>query len=183
MYLPTRSALYIHQRKTAGTSIGYALGLRPADEAWHIGNDGVLEERFWDVVSPGGIYVFSSVRNPFDRAVSGWKYLACTRSRRFEEVLLDPPQEGAGYRHFTRPQAAILVDPATNQLVTDDLIRYESLAADFRRITTAQGIPTARLRRRNRSLHWPYRHYYSREARELVEHRFAVDLELFGYAF
>ena len=38
MYLPTRSALYIHQRKTAGTSIGYALGLgRKPCESRHQG--------------------------------------------------------------------------------------------------------------------------------------------------
>jgi hypothetical protein len=183
MYLPRHDTLYIHQRKTAGMSIGFALGLSPDDPDWHVGNDGVLDQTYWDAVQRWETYVFSSVRNPFDRAVSGWRYLNSTKGRRFEEVLLEPPTEGADYRHFTRPQSAILVDPDSNELVVDDLIRYESLQADFRRITAMRGIPTARLRRRNRTWHRTYRSYYSREARELVETLFADDLERFNYAF
>jgi hypothetical protein len=183
MFLHSHNALYIHQRKTGGVSIGTALGLHPSDPAWHIGNDGVLDDGFWSTVTAGNVFVFSSVRNPYDRAVSGWKYLASTRGRRFEEVLADPPATGHDYRHFTRPQVDILIDPATGNLVTDDIIRLESLSSDFRRMCTTLGIKPRPLHRHNRTWHFNYRHYYSDEARALVEQRFAQDLERFSYTF
>lgn len=59
---------------------------------------------------PADYFVFSVVRNPWDRFVSGWKYCPGTRSRTVREVLLDLPQEGHDYRHLTRPQVDILFD-------------------------------------------------------------------------
>jgi hypothetical protein len=129
-------------------------------------------------------FVFSSVRNPFDRLVSSWKYLKSTRGRPLEEVLADPPSEGHDHRHFTRPQAAILRDAQTGNLIVHDLIRFESLHSDYNRINKHLGRRACRLThvnatRRNRQ----WRPYFTSTARCLAETMFHEDLELFDYAF
>src|SRR5262249_24812417 len=129
-------------------------------------------------------FVFSAVRNPFDRLVSSWKYLKPYRWQDLVDVLKNPPREGRDYRHMTRPQAAILKDPQTGQLVTHDLVRYERLQTNFDRICDRLGKPRVPLARENPSRRFGgYRIYYNREARRLAEALFAEDLALFGYEF
>lgn len=177
--------IFIHQRKCAGTSIIRAFGYRPEHPEWHVFNNGVLEpewlERSTDVQE---YFVFSAVRNPFDRAVSGWRYLPETRERSLREVLLDPPLDGHAYRHFTRPQVAILADPATGQLVTHALIRFENLQQDFNAVCAQIGMKATKLPwegkgKRKRT----YREYFDAETRRLAEAMFGEDLERFGYDF
>lgn len=174
-------AIYIHQRKCAGTSIIHSFDIRPEMPDWHTYNNGVLEP---DWASRPPYFVFSSVRNPFDRLVSSWKYLESTRHRALEEVLAAPPADGHDYRHFTRPQADILCEPATGRLVVDDLVRFETLQADYDRICARIGKPFLQLPRVNvteRDRAW--RPYFTTEARRLAETMFARDLALFDYDF
>lgn len=190
MFVRDASAVYIHQRKTAGVSVGNALGLAGSPD-WHLGNDGVLEPWFEQIRASEPVFVFTCVRNPFDRLVSAWRYLPSTRSRSLEDVLRDPPREGpdrassTDYRHLARPQSAILVDPATGGLVTDYVMRFERLQETFDEACTLAGIRPIRLHRSNRT--WRrrpgYRRYFTATTRRLAEGMFADDLERFGYDF
>ena len=140
-------------------------------------NDGVLDLG-WSARGPveQGYFVFACVRNPFDRAVSGWKYLKALRSRSLEEALEDPPCRGHAYRHFTRPQWMILAKGPEEPLVVDALIRFESLQEDFGRVCDAIGKPRVRLPHLNaRCRERCWRHYYSDWARRLAERLFAED--------
>ena len=69
--------IFIHQRKCAGTSIIRSFGIDPSSSDWHFMNDGVLAPEA--VARPDQYLVFSIVRNPWDRFVSGWKYCPSTR--------------------------------------------------------------------------------------------------------
>jgi hypothetical protein len=179
----THRCIFIHQRKAAGSSIISAFGYTSADEAWHTYNNGVLTTD-WDE-RPAGYLVFSAVRNPFDRLISSWKYLKAYQDRSLREVLENPPRKGHDFRHLTRPQVAMLKHPGTGQLVTDDLVRYESAQADFDRICTRIGKVPITLPRSNvnhgRERDW--RSYYDDHTRELAASRFRDDLETFGYSF
>lgn len=172
--------ILVHQRKCAGTSIKEAFGLTSAHPDWHAYNDGSLDPEFEN--RPADYLVFSVVRNPWDRFVSGWKYCKSTRGRSLKEVLLDPPREGHDFRHLTRPQHEILFH-SDGRAVFDMLLRYESLQEDFDSLCVRLGKPLQVLRQSNTGSHAPYRDYFDDETRELLEKRFARDIELFGYAF
>lgn len=175
-----RRCVFVHQRKCAGTAIKEAFGLKSDDPNWHAFNDGDLDPEFGH--RPADYLVFSVVRNPWDRFVSGWKYCKSTRGRTLKQVLLDPPREGHDYRHLTRPQHAILFH-ADGRAVFDVLLRYESLQEDFDQLCTRLGKPLQSLGRSNTGQHAPYRDYFDDQTRELLAKRYARDIELFGYAF
>ncbi|MGH8519156.1 MAG: sulfotransferase family 2 domain-containing protein [Panacagrimonas sp.] len=170
--------IFLHQRKCAGTAIKEAFGLRTEDSDWHTYNDGVLDPAFAE--RPAGYLVFSIVRNPWDRFVSGWKYCKSTRDRSLRQVLLDPPREGHDYRHLTRPQHQILLDQ-DGKPVYDVLLHYETLQDDFDQLCERLGRRTQQLAERNRGSHAPYRDYFDDETRRLLAERYARDIELFGY--
>ncbi|WEK51162.1 MAG: sulfotransferase family 2 domain-containing protein [Candidatus Kaistia colombiensis] len=175
-------SIFIHQRKTGGVAVIGAFGYTPDSPDWHAYNNGVLDKG-WEA-RPAGYYIFTTIRNPFDRLISAWKYLESTRNRGLLEVLLNPPQEGADYRHLTRPQVAILRDTAGN-LVPDYLMRFEHLQEDFDAVCDRIGKPRTALRKVNvgdaRERH--YRPYFNVDTRHLAETLFRDDLDAFGYSF
>ncbi len=76
----TYKTIFIHQRKCAGASIITSFGCQPQNEEWGAFNDGVLSS-IWSERDPA-YFVFAVVRNPFDRLLSGWKYLPSTPNGR-----------------------------------------------------------------------------------------------------
>jgi hypothetical protein len=179
--------IFIHQRKAAGTSIITSFGINPRQPEWHAFNHGVLADDWNDQIRNGPLadyFIFSVVRNPFDRVISGWKNIKSMRKKELVDVLRDPPREGRDYRHFTLSQSALLLDRERGQLVTHDLIRFETLQQDFDRVCDRIGKPRVQLPRLNQSRRWrSYRWYFNRETRQIVEAMFREDLERFGYEF
>src|SRR5262245_32769084 len=103
--------IFIHQRKCAGSSIITAFGLTTADPEWHLFNNGAGSADWRKRTRNERTYfVFSAVRNPFDRVISGWRYLDALRNLSLREALEHPPRQGHDFRHFTRPQSRILKD-------------------------------------------------------------------------
>ena len=188
-----------------------AFGVRPGSDEWKFANDGVLGPEWSQHRSIVEQYFkFAVVRNPWDRFVSGWKYLAATRDRSLRDVLQNPPAEGHDYRHLTRPQYVTLYDDAKN-LAVDQLLRYEDLEADFRILCEKIGLK-AQLPRVNARPHpsrlirtlqaacgkvgarslasrfspkqrESYRTFFDSECRALFEQKFAEDIALLGYEF
>jgi hypothetical protein len=160
-------------------SIVQTFGLEPDCPEQHFMNDGVLGPDYQS--APAGYFRFSAVRNPWDRFVSGWKYLESTRERPLLDVLTNLPQAGADYRHLTRPQHAILYE--NGRLIVDYLIRFESLQQDFDQVCKAIGKPTRRLPHVNQGTRGPYPEYFDDETRQLFLRHFGKDIELFGYKY
>jgi hypothetical protein len=174
--------IFIKQRKAASESIKAAFGVKRGSQEWRAYTDGVLDPN-WSARDPS-YFVFAVVRNPFDRLISSWKYLPAYRKKNLAEVLKNPPMEGHDFRHLTRPQIAILKDPATGKLVVDDLIRFEALQEDFDRICDKVGKPRVQLPHKNWSWRWSgYQSYFDDGTRKLATEMFAEDLEVFGYRF
>jgi hypothetical protein len=176
--------IYIHQRKTAGLSIISSFDLNRKDPDWHLLNDGHLSPEY-DALNDtlSWYYKFTTVRNPFDRFVSGWKFLAATRDRPLEDVLHDPPREGRDFRHLTRQQTAIVVN-GEGRLIVDFVIRYEDLQAGYDHVCDIiekprMILPVVNTTTRNRD----YRTYFNAKTRALAEELFRDDLTTFGYEF
>jgi hypothetical protein len=71
-------------------------------------------------------------------------------------------------------------DPFGNM---DRIMRFENLGEDFRAVCQKLGISSSPLPAYNRSTRDDYAQYYDDELRELVEQRFAAEIEHFGYRF
>jgi len=126
---------------------------------------------------------FAVVRNPWDRFVSGWKYVAAERHLR--DLLLNLPERSDFHRwhHLTRSQSEFLVDER-DRLIPDCLVRFERLQEDMNECFDRIGVPRLVLRHEKRGHGRPdYREYYDEETRDLVARIFRRDIELFGYQF
>jgi hypothetical protein len=172
--------IFIHQRKCAGTSIIATFGLRPDDPDYHYMNDGALSPEY--AQRPADHFIFSAVRNPWDRFVSGWKYCASTRARTLRDVLLAPPRAGHDYRHVTRPQADILFD-GHGCPVADVVIRFETLQRDFDAVCDRLAMPRSLLPQLNVGTRLDYHDCFDDETRGLFAQRFDRDISAFGYAY
>lgn len=176
----TYKCIFIHQRKCAGISIIRAFDLDLGNPDWHFMNDGTLSPEY--PTAPAGYFLFSVVRNPWDRFISGWKYCASTRRRSLHDVLTNLPREGHDYRHLTRPQHAILYDK-NRRLIVDYLIRFESLQRDFDEVCTMIGKPIRKLLHANQGKRGHYSNYFDERTREAFLRHFAKDAEIFGYEY
>lgn len=123
-------------------------------------NDGVLSPEYGS--APSGYFRFSVVRSPWDRFVSGWKYLPATRDKSLRDVLSNLPRDGAEYRPLTRPQHTILYDEG--RLIVDYIIRFESLQQGFDKVCNIIGKPRRRLPHVNRGNRTHYSDYFDEAA-------------------
>ncbi len=177
--------IFIHQRKCAGASVvrsfGYDFNDGPGTDYYRF-NQGV-QSKDWNE-RPTDYFVFSAVRNPFDRLISGWKNNGDTRVMPLEQIVENWPSEFHAHMHITRPQVNILRDRKTGKLVTEDLIRFETMQADFDRICDRLGKPRETMPHINSSeRERDYRKYFTAYTRKLAEQHFADDLQTFGYEF
>ena len=172
--------IFIHQRKCAGTSIMRSFGVESGTPEWNFANEGVLgkDRAQW----PAGYVVVSAVRNPWDRFVSGWKYLKATRDLSLRDLLSSLPESGHDYRHLVRPQSAIRVN-SDGTPVWDHLLRIETLQDDYDRLSDRIGKPRTPLPLAKKGERDDYRRYYDVDTAERVGSLFREDIERFGYAF
>lgn len=193
MILHENKCIFIHQRKVAGLAIMAAFGIARTNPDKNIFNDGFLSPRqskLWHEKARDfpDYFVFTAVRNPWDRFISAWKYCLTTRERSLNDVLQNPPelgknkQEDHDYRHLIRPQVDSIRETSGN-FITDYIIRFEALQEGFDEVCDLIGRPRARLLILNATNHRPYASYYDAETRGIVAEMFKDDIESFGYTF
>jgi hypothetical protein len=124
-------------------------------------------------------FIFSFVRNPWDRFVSIACYLDIPLIRMAKEFNTLRKQEPLrshslplyGYAHCNGARFA------------DFIGRFENLQADFDRVCKRLGLPRTRLPRVSRTDHEHYARYYDANVRRIVARLYADDIKAFGYRF
>jgi len=187
-----RPAYQIHINKTGGTTAGQALGLKfrhvdAADLLLELGQD-AFEQAF----------IFSFVRNPWDRIVSHYHWriktnqtglgdnpipfrdwvMACFDHR--DPAYYDKPRMFRQQSEWLSGGAADPVHPSI-----DFIGRFENLQADILTLSKKlerpleAGIPHLKPSNRKRD----FRPYYDKETRAVIGRAFAKDIEVFEYGF
>ena len=180
--------VFIHINKTAGTSIGNAIGLpvkhhQTAREIIaRIGKDK------WNTA-----YKFTLVRNPWDKVVSHYEYRrkrnkteVATRNVSFSEWVkktYGTDKDPFFYNNpkAFQPQVEWLKDDQ-GRIAIDFIGKFESISDDFDQIKNIIGIE-AELPHLNASKRAGYQSYYDEETRQIVAQWFHEDIEVFGYSF
>jgi len=125
------------------------------------------------------LYKFTCVRNPWDRMVS--YYFTPTQNpeewnRKKFRGIISKAVSMPDYLRLDDGEE----DPFDN---VNYIMRFESLADDFRAVCKTIGISPSTLPQYNRSSRDHYSKYYDDEIRELVRTRFAAEIERFNYTF
>jgi hypothetical protein len=132
---------------------------------------------------------FSIVRNPWDRAISQFVFMA--RRPDLRGFLGMPPDASLkqylqliGKRRHVQwdHQVRFLYDDNGRCLV-DYIGRFEAFESSIQSIMSRLGIGLGPVRHDNRGARGPYQSYYDAEAREMVAALYAEDIKAFGYAF
>jgi len=154
--------------------------------AWQIRHR--LGEEVWS-----SYFTLCVERNPWDKAVSGWRYRnrVYGREATFDEYLAfcsrlkRREMRGVGvwplnYWNY--------VHPKTEEVLVDRVLRYEELDAELSDALGDLGIPftpplSVRAKASRSAEGGDYRRFYSDRQRELVAQLFAEEIELHGYTF
>jgi len=182
------SYIFIHINKTAGTSIGRAIGLPVKDHLTAKEIIARVGKQNWDAA-----YKFTVVRNPWDKVVSLYEYRRkknktqiASRGITFGEwVKLTHGQNRNSFYYDNvksfQTQLEWLKDDESITAI-DFVARFETLHTDFEQIRDAIGIK-ADLPHLNASSRKNYRDYYNDETREIIARWYHEDIEAFTYTF
>lgn len=208
-----RNYLFIHAPKTGGTSMALALEARAMKDDVMLGDTpkalnrrrrlkGVQTRgRLWKhatladldgLVTPQmltGLFVFTMVRNPWDRVVSYYHWL---RMQRFDHPVVGLAQALDFHDFALHPQvcdvlranpARCYVSDATGAQRCDLFIRLEHMETDVAPLEAHLGF-SLDLPHANRSPRdADYRHYYASDTQAAVATACAEDIARFGYSF
>ena len=182
------SYIFVHINKTAGTSVGRAIGLPVKD---HLTAKEIITrvgKQNWDTS-----YKFTVVRNPWDKVVSLYEYRRkkdktqiASRGITFTQwVKLTHGQSTDPFYHDNiksfQAQVEWLKDDE-GAIAIDFVARFETLGTDFEQIRKAIG-SKADLPHLNASSRKSYKDYYTDETREIVARWYHEDIEFFDYTF
>jgi hypothetical protein len=135
-------------------------------------------------------FKFSFVRNPFDKAVSQFHFLAKRQDLR-EFIGL---KQGGSFKEYVRliqqkkhvqweEQHKFLVNDQ-GDIIVDFIGRFEDFENDLRKILAKLGMDSSiRIPHSQKSVHGPYQDYYDDDTVAMASSLYAKDLEYFGYSF
>lgn len=207
-------AVFLHLPKTAGQSVRRVLAKRPfvlsdvkqatlgwsddftyrrfADEGFARVIRAELGPEIWD-----RCFTFTFARNPWDRAVSAWRYLdvpggpgaGLTFPEFVDRVTSTAEPRYSATDHalnkfswHVEPQWPQLVGPA-GELLVDFVGRVERLQADFDEACRRIGIPAVELPHVNATDRDGYEGYFDAGTRARIGEHYAMDVEKLGYEF
>jgi hypothetical protein len=149
------------------------------------------------------MFKFTIIRNPYDRAVSNWKYLLknqkliCRKTLynpkktimkySFEKFLEEIPNISKNHdRHFythVLPYYPDITDESGNILL-DYVFKLENIDEFIEKISKILNVNNISFEhhKKNRETS-EYRHYYNKKSKRLVEELYEQDIESFKYVF
>ncbi len=209
-----RKYIFVHIPKTGGTSLSLALENKAMKDDVLIGDtpkaknrrsrlkDIKTSGRLWKHARLTDIYglttqeqmeqyfVFTIVRNPWDRVVSYYHWLQdqtfdhpavkIAQSLSFADFL----QDGMIQRSFQNDKAAQYVSDQDGIDRCDLYLRLEHLSEDVQALETTLGFKLGVLPHDNKSQRdKEYSKYYNQAGREIIAAAFKEDIKRFGYTF
>ena len=202
MMFQEKGLIFVHIQKTGGDAVRAALSgqLNPPEKHFF-----AIELRdLYGADAWRSHYTFAFVRNPWDRLVSWWSMIDAMRAdfargaplnqfqtfvlrnaRTFEEFLENCDEEivdSDGRKWIYRNQLDYVTDSSGRQIV-DFVGRFETLAEDFRFVTMKVLGATIALPHLNAAPRRRYAAYFTPALAKKVEHRYARDIDAFGYRF
>lgn len=209
-----RGYVFVHIPKTGGTSMALALEARAKKDDILIGDTPKAVRRrkrlealptsgrLWkharltdidQILTPEEVkemFVFTLVRNPWDRMVS---YYAWLREQSFDHLAVTLAKKYPFSEFLARPETAqVMLAERFGDYVTDKdgfercdaFVRLEHLDEDLPKVEARLGIPLAPLPHENRSDRpADYRNAYSKADALRLAHLCAADINRFGYSF
>lgn len=129
-------------------------------------------------------YVFSSVRNPYSRAVSMFTHQSWRSVKTFKNFCRaiktnQYPSDIAKWHTATLTEHIVI----GRDLKVDFVVRLENYQEDFNTVCDKIGIPRQELPHKNKSKHKHYSEYYDEETKQIIAEKYAKDIEYFGYEF
>ena len=192
-----RKILFIQIPKTAGTSVNHVLSsnrknLWKRNEQFNYHDPLFVLERNNPELKLLNPFIFSIVRNPYDRIFSCYKHF---NYRNKENISFDQYLEICSKRHndtnqgdinFWKtpmiffPQSLFLYD-VTGKLKKDNIYKFENLSKLERKISQIlkRKIKFPRL---NCQSTLDYRHHYTHDNIKTVRELYGIDFENFGYS-
>jgi hypothetical protein len=199
MYSKLFNAIFVHIPKTGGQSVEHVF-VEKHDLTWrtrgslllrknrdagqrprHLAHLFACEYCDHGYVTPdtfASCFRFAAVRNPYDRALSEYRY----RSQRGElpfSRFLRQLEISEVDRHLV-PQAKFLTD-ATGKTMVDRIMRFESLASDFEQVSSALFGHPVQLPHINKSPQGIVQVDLNDDVRAVIYKRYERDFDLFGY--
>lgn len=208
-----RRYLFIHIPKTGGTAMALALEARAMKDDIMLGDtpkalkrrgkvpQGVARGRLWKHATLADLeglvtaqdlpdlFVFTLVRNPWDRAVSYYHWLRAqsfahpavgrARALPFDAFLADPATRAA----FRASPARSYVTGSDGVERCDLFIRLEHFAEDAAPLCDHLGFPLVLPRANASGRGKDHRAYYTDATAALVAEDCAEDIQRFGYSF
>lgn len=204
--------VFIHIPKTGGHSVDkYFIqkGLVD-DDKWHCTGNQIM--KYMGVEKWKEYQTFTIVRNPWDRMVSEYSWQGGLGKdqiptpwgdknvtfKQFLKMVFNSPHDHHDMnlvRNFDtwyrlqevkdghlNDQYSFITDQ-NNNMIIDNLIRFENLNQQFKQMLTKVGLPPEDLPHLNKSKHKHYTEYYDQESIDLVACRFKRDIETLGYDF
>lgn len=115
--------------------------------------------------------LYGSIRNPYDRVVSWWKWQNDRVKTDFKDFV------------YTHKPHHMHIMFRSGKYKISNYIRFESMREDFDYFCSDVGITKRELCHRNKSRHKHYTEYYDDETREIVAEKYAEDLQIFSYKY
>lgn len=197
MYCPSKKFIFNHIGKCAGSSIKDAIHVHiPYNNLKCIAGHTSLGEMKKMISSAGEdastYFVFTSVRNPWDRAVSLYYHKKTIQRRLNDRGLIDPKKASRSldskisfkeYIFKYKHNYSISKDYEKSNFI----IRFENLQWDFDELCEIIKIPKTKLPKIDYSTGRPadlkYREYYDEESKNLVGEVCEEYIENFNYEF
>jgi len=117
---------------------------------------------------------FGTIRNPWDRLVSWWKWENSGKS--FSDFIRFPSSFHS--RDILQDYFSI-----NNKIIINSYIRFENIQEDFNNVCSKIEVPNKKLLHMNKSKHKHYEEYYNDELQNIVALRYKAEIKQFNYEY